>query len=1083
LLLRLHDKHHGCHMKTACLIRSPHRPLLWSVLAFLGVTSAPLFSQPAQPVITSIRPEGTNVVVCVSAPAGFQRITLESRACFGVGAWVPVAVAQPDSAGGTLTFRLPCARQFEMLRVRADTVQSLPAAFYIGTNSFWGPPTNSVVVSAIGGPGDGLTPTQTPTGGSARAVVESDIWELSGDTLYFFNQYRGLQVVDISNPDVATVRGTLDLPAAGEQMYLLDSNHVVLLASSGCSYSSGDSQVLVVAVSNGLPRLVASLPVQGSIQESRMVGTALYVASQMYRPVPGSTNTTWEWGTLVSSFDLAQPGNPVSRDTLWYAGYGNVVSATDIYLFVVTQDPANWWQSVVQLIDITAPDGTMNPYGSLRTEGRLQDKFKLNYADEVFTAISEDWHWDNGTLLVTDLETFHLPDPRSTGPAGIFKLGDLELGNHQQLHATRFDGNLVYVVTFFQIDPLWVVDLSDPAQPHIAGSLEVSGWSSYLQPLGNRLVSLGVVSNRVAVSLFDVHDPAHPALLSRLLLGQNYSWSDANYDEKAFAVLPDNGLILVPYNGDTTNGWTSQLQLLDLTSSNLVARGIIQHQVQPRRAAFSHNRILSLSGWELLSVDAADRDHPVVRGDTELAWSVDRVFLHGNYLLELDASTGWWGHQNRPAVRVASAAAPSLVLNELFLDGQPIVGATVRDDRLYIAQSQTYFYPLPLAGGAGGPTYPCTNGPNFTVSVLDLSALPSVSISGQVSVAVDVPPWGGSWEAVWPKSDVLVWAGGGLNFWWLPPIFPAAGGVGVVGGAPAIAWPIWGFGGGGQLLAFDVSHPAAPKFDSEVNLATNAWWSFSKPFSSGSLVYLSHSASEFLPAVQSPGTSPTGGPLPPGGTGGNPSNTVPGCWVQRFYLDVIDYIDPLTPTVRKPVNIPGTLSGLSGAGELLYTTGVHATNAITDWRQWLDASAYDGVAAHLVASLALPDAWPHPLLVADTNVFLGRPGYNYSNTNLVAHQLEAWTLQASGSFGLLGKVTLPLPASTLITRGSLLAAQETDNSVALFDDSNPAALLPVGRGTPSGCLWFDLNQADGTVARGLWIPLGVYGVEQVHPGP
>src|SRR5262249_8302951 len=157
------------------------------------------------------------------------------------------------------------------------------------------------------------------------------------------------------------------------------------------------------------------------------------------------------------------------------------------------------------------------------------------------------------------------------------------------------------------------------------------------------------------------------------------------------AVLPDIGLILVPYSGNTTNGWTSQLQLLDLTSSNLVARGIIQHQAQPRRAAFSHNRILSLSGWELLSVDATDRDNPVVRGDTELAWSVDRVFLHGDYLLELDASTAWWGHQTRPTVRVASAAAPSLVLGELFLDSQPIVGATAQGDRLYVAQSQTYF--------------------------------------------------------------------------------------------------------------------------------------------------------------------------------------------------------------------------------------------------------------------------------------------------------------------------------------------------------------------------------------------------------
>src|SRR5262249_24058602 len=102
-----------------------------------------------------------------------------------------------------------------------------------------------------------------------------------------------------------------------------------------------------------------------------MVGTALYVASQTYRPVSNSTNTTWEWGTLVSSFDLANPAAPITRSTLWYPGYGNVVSATDVYLFVVTQSPANWWQSIVRAIDITAPDGTMRAYGLITTAGRV----------------------------------------------------------------------------------------------------------------------------------------------------------------------------------------------------------------------------------------------------------------------------------------------------------------------------------------------------------------------------------------------------------------------------------------------------------------------------------------------------------------------------------------------------------------------------------------------------------------------------------------------------------------------------------------------------------------------------------------
>ena len=68
---------------------------------------------------------------------------------------------------------------------------------------------------------------------------------------------------------------------------------------------------------------------------------------------------------------------------------------------------------------------------------------------------------------------------------------------------------------------------------------------------------------------------------------------------------------------------------------------------------------------------------------------------------------------------------------------------------------------------------------------------------------------------------------------------------------------------------------------------TNGWWSFSGVFSIGSLVYLSHSASEQLPS---------------------PTNSA-GLWVQQSYLDVIDYADPLSPTARVPVTIPGTLRG------------------------------------------------------------------------------------------------------------------------------------------------------------------------------
>ena len=99
-----------------------------------------------------------------------------------------------------------------------------------------------------------LTPTagaSTLTSSSSQnTVTESDIWQINGNRLYFFNQYRGLQVIDITSPDAPVLVGQLDLAAAGEQMYVLDASHVVLLAED-CA--GGNTNLEVVNVSGNQP--------------------------------------------------------------------------------------------------------------------------------------------------------------------------------------------------------------------------------------------------------------------------------------------------------------------------------------------------------------------------------------------------------------------------------------------------------------------------------------------------------------------------------------------------------------------------------------------------------------------------------------------------------------------------------------------------------------------------------------------------------------------------------------------------------------------------------------------------------------
>jgi uncharacterized secreted protein with C-terminal beta-propeller domain len=108
----------------------------------------------------------------------------------------------------------------------------------------------------------------------------------------------------------------------------------------------------------------------------------------------------------------------------------------------------------------------------------------------------------------------------------------------EQLYATRFAGDRLYAVTFQRIDPLYVIDIADPADPRIAGELTLPGFSDYLHPLSNGLL-LGFGRDAVpantmgdgqfswftglALSLFDVSDTSRPREMQRIVMGKRGS--------------------------------------------------------------------------------------------------------------------------------------------------------------------------------------------------------------------------------------------------------------------------------------------------------------------------------------------------------------------------------------------------------------------------------------------------------------------------------------------------------------------------------------------------------------------------------
>ena len=1045
--------------------------LLRTAGTLLGVwlCCVPLQATPDRPEIRSVHLDRNVVLVTAQVPAGLRKVVLESRLRFGAGTWTPRAVARLDGGGGEVSFRLPMSEQLEVLRVRAEETEPLPRSFYQGATNFTAQPASSSSYgnwAFLRGDLDAGAP-ETPS--PSREVVESDIWKLQGQRLYFFNQYRGLQIIDISRPDQARILSTLSLPAAGEQMYLLGDRHAVLLVRDDCTWraTGPESAVAIVALDDVAPRLAARIPVSGTLQESRLVGTALYVASQTYRTLDSNN---WEWGTLVSSFDLADPAAPIARAQRWYAGYGHTVAATPEFLFVITATPDNSQRSLIRCLDITAPDGQLADVATLKPFGHVADKFKLDWSEGILRVVSEssDASGTGALRWLTWLETFRLPHPGTAGPAGVEKLGEVSLGAGERLFATRFDGIRAYAVTYRQVDPLWMLDLADPTQPRVAGELRVPGWSTYIQPLGPRLVSLGiddVDGRRVAVSLFDVADPAKPALLERVTLGEGYSWSAANQDEKGFSLLADQKLIVVPYQGSVSNLWSPRVQLidLDLAADRLALRGEVLTHSEARRTAWQADRLLALSGTELLTIDTADRDHPVVRQTLPLIWSVDRVLVQGEWLVEVgDAAVSL----PAPTLRIAPVGAPDDPRLTVSLPQEwPVAAATIRDSILYIAQTVTDWTVVVPEN----PDQPSQAVTRMHLSLFDLRRLPeALPALGEAQITV-VGDYGFSnLQALWPTPGTLVLAGGD-GFWG----WPWWGGIGVPIGVP-FRWPGWGgFGGGAnRFVAFDVSVSAKPAWLSTLDLTATNRFSFSPAFAAEGLVLVSHAEQQVAaPVTWFDAAKNQWITLQP------PKDL----WLQQHYLDVIDYTDPRDPVIRKPVSLPGRLEGLAQAGALLYSIGPQwkpDPNWTYDGVEYVAASAYDGVAVHQVAALPLPTLWPHPLQIHEGTVFLGRAA---EGTN-TPPTLEAWGVADRGEFQRLSQRTLSAPAEVLVGLDGLLACQAA-REVRLFDADPAQGLAEVGGGSFTGCVWFDLGSAAADRARGLWVPLGFYGVGYVPIAP
>lgn len=496
------------------------RKILFRVLPAVFLGTLGVLDAAPPPVLMRVEADGRAAVL--SVPAGFTSVTIER---FVQRNWVPFRTMGIANAPVTMRVEIapgtPASGWRAIGHVPVRPAKKYPASFYKGVHVFGaamapdGEASGNVSVSTTDGTSAPTTNTSVTT--SATTVPEeSDIWKAEGSTVYFFNQLRGLQVIDLSDPAQPVLQASLRLPATGQDLYVLPDAggaRLAVLLTKECDRTTGRSQtgIKVVRVAMGAAKIVAESKLDGWMVDSRLVGGRLYVATQ-------------DWSASNGTVTLHEVTADTAAVTATHAlsGSSPVVSAGEGWLAIAVQPPDNPTGSLVTLFAL-GNDGA-NPVGSapIPVAGRVYDKFKMQYSGGTLSVISQQWvsngqTWWRGTP-VSILETF-------TG--GGEKLAGLEIMRGEQLYATRFAGDKAYVVTFRQVDPLWVIDLADPKAPVIAGHLEVPGWSTYIEPVGNLLFSIGFDGGKVAASLFDVSDPAHPSLLDREFMKGDWGYSRA----------------------------------------------------------------------------------------------------------------------------------------------------------------------------------------------------------------------------------------------------------------------------------------------------------------------------------------------------------------------------------------------------------------------------------------------------------------------------------------------------------------------------------------------------------------------------
>ena len=370
-----------------------------------------------------------------------------------------------------------------------------------------------------------------------------------------------LTEIDVSSPSSMRVVRTMELEGSYLAARLVGSTARIVVASApltmlpllpsvgtGTDASKAAEQnrdtVRSASATSWLPRYTVRNAQGGATRSGRLVGCRDVLRPKTFGGVGLVT---------ILTVDLARGLQPADSDAL--AASAEAVYASPTRLYVASRKPVGPARgpisaggTAIHEFDISSPRETRYRASGL-VAGVLLDQWSLSERNGILRVASTSLPVTTGGAQSESETSVTTLAERSGALVPIGRVGGL--GKGERVYAVRFAGDVGYVVTFRQVDPLYTVDLSAPARPRVRGELELRGYSAYLHPLGGGLL-LGVGQDATTdgrtlgtlASLFDVSDPAHPKRLDAFTLARTRS--DVEYDHHAFLWWPRAQLAVLP---------------------------------------------------------------------------------------------------------------------------------------------------------------------------------------------------------------------------------------------------------------------------------------------------------------------------------------------------------------------------------------------------------------------------------------------------------------------------------------------------------------------------------------------------------